>query len=54
VARAEISESDLESPNVEDCLVRRMLRFRFPMPSVPGLVHVDYPFVFTSGSADGD
>jgi TonB family protein len=49
VARARISESDLNNSNVEDCVVRRVERFVFPQPTTPGLVHVNYPFVFTEG-----
>lgn len=47
VVRAEISESDLDNDDVEDCLVRRFRRFRFPEAGTAGLIHVYYPFVFT-------
>jgi hypothetical protein len=49
VARATVSESDLNSSTVEDCVAARFRRFVFPEPSTPGLVHVNYPFVFTGG-----
>ena len=49
VAAARIQESDIGDDNVEECLVRRIRRWRFPQPSTPGNVRVNYPFVFTSG-----
>lgn len=49
VARAEISETDLNNSEVEECVARRFRRFVFPEPTTPGLVHVFYPFVFTGG-----
>ena len=49
VAAARIHESDMSDDAVEDCLVRRIRRWRFPQPSTPGNVRVNYPFVFTSG-----
>ena len=47
VASAGIQESDLDNDDVEDCLLRRIERWRFPEPSTPGLVHVTYPFIFS-------
>ncbi len=49
VARASIAETELNNSTVEDCVVRRFRRFAFPQPSTPGLVHVNYPFMFTGG-----
>ncbi len=49
VARASISETDLDNSEVEDCVATRFRRFVFPAPTTPGLVHVNYPFVFTGG-----
>ena len=49
VATARSAESDVGSDAVEDCVVRRVRRWRFPAPSTPGAVRVNYPFVFTSG-----
>ena len=48
VAHGEITESEMGSELVEECIVRRIRRWRFPAPSTPGLVRVTYPFVFTS------
>lgn len=52
VASARIHESDLGDDDVEACLVRRIRQWRFPMPSNPGNVRVNYPFVFTSGFSE--
>lgn len=49
VARSSVAESDIGDDNVEECLVNRIRRWRFPAPSTPGNVRVNYPFVFTSG-----
>ncbi|MBN1946630.1 MAG: AgmX/PglI C-terminal domain-containing protein [Bradymonadales bacterium] len=52
VVGARIDDTTLNNSNVEECVVRRILRFQFPEPSTPGLVHVNYPFFFTAGGAD--
>ena len=49
VASASIEESDIGSSAVEDCVTRRVQRWRFPEPRGGGVVRVSYPFVFTSG-----
>ncbi len=50
VAQARIESSDLNNSDVENCVVGRIRRFRFPQPSTPGLVNVNYPFMFTDGT----
>lgn len=42
-----IENSSLSSPVVEDCILRRIQRWRFPKPD-GGKVIVSYPFVFTT------
>jgi TonB family protein len=49
VADVRIHETDMNNSAVEDCIVRRFGRLNFPAPSTPGLVRVNYPFVFTPG-----
>ena len=49
VASASVSETTLGSSAVEDCVVRRVRRWRFPEPRGGGIVRVSYPFVFSAG-----
>ncbi len=47
VSTARVAFSSLGDSEVESCIVRRILRFRFPPPK-NGSVKVSYPFIFTS------
>ncbi len=47
VRTARVTFSSLGDREVESCIVRRILRFRFPPPK-NGSVRVSYPFIFTS------
>ncbi len=47
VSSARVAFSSLGDSEVESCIVRRILRFRFPPPK-NGSVKVSYPFIFTS------
>lgn len=46
VRSAEIKSSTMGSPEVEDCLTGRFMRFVFPEPRGGGIVIVSYPFIF--------
>jgi len=46
VVTASVAESTLNNREVENCLVRRIKRWRFPAPDGGGNVTVNYPFVF--------
>lgn len=48
VKGAKVASSTLKNKRVESCLLRRVLRFRFPKPNPAGLVTVRYPFIFRS------
>jgi TonB family protein len=45
VTAAEIPDSSLKAPAVEDCILKRVRSWRFPQPE-GGAVSVAYPFVF--------
>jgi TonB family protein len=45
VQQASIAESSLNSPEVEDCIVRAVRRWPFPAPEGGGYVTVRYPFL---------
>ena len=47
VTSARVTFSSMGDSDVESCIVRRILRFRFPPPK-NGSVRVSYPFIFTS------
>lgn len=46
VRDASINESTMENSNVEDCILRNVSRWTFPIPESSARVKVDYPFVF--------
>mgnify|MGYP002632666945 CR=1 FL=1 len=46
VSRAEVKLSTLGNEVVEQCILSRILRMRFPAPAGGGIVVVSYPFVF--------
>jgi len=48
VTEAKVENSMMKDPIVEDCITRRIKRWRFPKPQ-GGDVVVSYPFVFSSG-----
>ena len=48
VPLARIESSELANENVEECLVRRLRRWRFPAPGTPGNVRVLFPFTLTT------
>ncbi|MCB9640965.1 MAG: AgmX/PglI C-terminal domain-containing protein [Myxococcales bacterium] len=46
VESADIKESTMNNESVENCIKRRILRWRFPTPQGGGVVSVTYPFIF--------
>lgn len=49
VANVQVTESTMNSPNVERCITERIGSWVFPPPSGGGIVEVNYPFVFRAG-----
>ncbi len=47
VVSAEVVDSDLGNPVVEDCVRGRLMRLHFPPPDGGGIVVVTYPLVFS-------
>ena len=48
VLRAEVEDTTLDSPRVEQCVVDEIMTWEFPPPAAGGLVEVNYPFHFSS------
>ena len=48
VSKANIKSSTINSTAVENCIIHRFLRFKFPKPEGEGIVMVNYPFMFQS------
>jgi len=48
VTRAKIKKTTMRNGAVEDCIVRQILRLRFPSPSGGAKAVVNYPFIFSS------
>ena len=46
VTNASVSKTTLNNQTVEDCIVKKILRWKFPQPEGGGEVNVNYPFVF--------
>lgn len=49
VVTAKVSETDLHSNNVEECMLSNVRRWKFPNPRGGGVVDVNYPFIFSAG-----
>ena len=49
VIAAMISETTMNNSTVENCLLRKVKRWKFPQPKGGGLVNVNYPFLFKAG-----
>jgi hypothetical protein len=52
VARASSKHSTVESPVLEECLKKRLLRMRFPSPKDGGSVEVNYPLTLALATSD--
>ena len=46
VVKVIIVESTLKDEDVEACLEKAIMRWKFPAPAGGGIVEVNYPFVF--------
>ena len=46
VIKAKIRETTMRNKAVEQCMVARVKRWRFPQPTGGGIVEVSYPFIF--------
>jgi hypothetical protein len=46
VTQAKVAETQMNNKNVESCIARKILTWRFPKPKGGGIVIVNYPFVF--------
>ncbi|HUB08962.1 MAG TPA: TonB family protein [Myxococcales bacterium] len=52
VSDANVSESTMGNSNVENCMIVRVKRWRFPEPKGGGSVFVTYPWVFKAAGDD--
>jgi len=50
ISKAKVQNSTIKNKNVESCIVRMVLRWRFPPPKNKKSVTVSYPFIFAPGS----
>jgi TonB family protein len=46
VASADVKESSLSDARLDDCVLRRLMGWKFPKPNGGVTVAVSYPFVF--------
>ncbi len=46
VQSANVVQTTMNNERVENCIVRRILRWKFPQPKGGGIVQVNYPFLF--------
>jgi TonB family protein len=49
VSKANIKETTMGNPAVEECVLGRFRRMQFPKPKGGGIVIVSYPFLFSPG-----
>ena len=54
VADASAAQDTMNNNNVEQCMLTRIRRWRFPEPKGGGVVVVTYPWVFHSADGKGD
>ena len=47
VQTANVIQTTMNNESVENCIVRRIVRWKFPTPKGGGVVVVNYPFLFT-------
>ncbi|MBX5480316.1 MAG: AgmX/PglI C-terminal domain-containing protein [Myxococcaceae bacterium] len=47
-----IAETSLQDAEVEQCILSRINRWRFPEPRGGGVVAVNYPWIFRPAGAD--
>jgi TonB family protein len=53
VLEARVAESTLDNPTVEECMLSRVRRWKFPEPAGGGTVEVNHPWIFR-GAGDND
>ncbi|HAA53264.1 MAG TPA: hypothetical protein DCE42_00830, partial [Myxococcales bacterium] len=46
VQTANVTQTTMNNERVENCIIRRILRWKFPQPKGGGQVKVNYPFLF--------
>jgi TonB family protein len=52
VSEANVSETTLNNSTAENCMIRRIRRWKFPEPKGGGVVAVTYPWLFSPAGAD--
>lgn len=52
VSEASVSETTLNNSSAENCMLRRIRRWRFPEPKGGGVVAVTYPWLFSPAGAE--
>lgn len=52
VDKARIDQSEIKSPELENCLVERLKTWRFPPPGDDQFVEIRFPFHFSPASED--
>ncbi|XXF81010.1 TonB family protein [Myxococcaceae bacterium GXIMD 01537] len=52
VSEANVSETTLGNSTAENCMLRRIRRWKFPEPKGGGVVAVTYPWIFSPAGAD--
>ncbi len=52
VESAEIAQSDVGSPKMEDCILGRIRRWKFPEPKGGGSCVINYPWVFKAAGSE--
>lgn len=52
VSEANVSETTLNNSTAEQCMIRRIRRWKFPEPKGGGVVAVTYPWLFSPAGAD--
>ena len=53
VSDANVSESTLNNPKAEQCMLSRIRRWKFPEPKGGGVVSVTYPWLFSPAGGEG-
>jgi TonB family protein len=52
VSDAQVAQTSMNNNNVEQCMLSRMRRWKFPEPKGGGVVVVTYPWIFSNGAGD--
>jgi len=54
VSEASVFQSTLDSPGVEQCILSRVRRWKFPEPKGGGVCVINYPWVFKAAGSGQD